>query len=179
MDWLTKIGGLVDPNQRGSANQILPGLWLGNMGSSQDRRFLTKNNITVIVNASKHLPNKFKGDIKYYRLAVNDPQVPKSLSDPDVFKMSAELPEIVKFIHKQRSEGKNVLVHCHAGIQRSSTIVAAYLMKYVIICIQPNCVSPKCKYNAAVSHIIKHRPQAFYGGERLNFHAALKKFANL
>ena len=34
-----------------------------------------------------------------------------------------------EFIEKSRSEGKNVLVQCHAGVSRSATIVCAYLTK--------------------------------------------------
>ena len=92
--------------------------------------------------------------------------------------MSADLPNVVSFIHNARIQGKNVLVHCHAGIQRSSTIVAAYLIKHIIVCIQPSCIQPKCKYNAAIAYIIQHRPQAFHNGKRINFQAALRKYAS-
>ena len=33
------------------------------------------------------------------------------------------------FIEKKISDGKNVLVHCSAGVSRSASIIIAYLMK--------------------------------------------------
>ena len=38
------------------------------------------------------------------------------------------LPKAVRFIHASRHAGKTVLVHCAAGVSRSSTVVIAYLM---------------------------------------------------
>ena len=37
--------------------------------------------------------------------------------------------EAYEFIETMREQKKNVLVHCHAGISRSATIVCAYLMR--------------------------------------------------
>ena len=37
--------------------------------------------------------------------------------------------EAYEFIEHMRENNKNVLVHCHAGISRSATLVCAYLMK--------------------------------------------------
>ena len=37
--------------------------------------------------------------------------------------------EAYEFIERMREEKKNVLVHCHAGISRSATMICAYLMR--------------------------------------------------
>jgi len=42
--------------------------------------------------------------------------------------LSPHFYDCIKFIHKARINGNGVLVHCIAGISRSSTIVAAYLI---------------------------------------------------
>ncbi len=38
------------------------------------------------------------------------------------------LKEQVEFIHQERQAGKNIYIHCRAGINRSVTVLAAYLM---------------------------------------------------
>ena len=37
--------------------------------------------------------------------------------------------ETYQFISKAQNSGQNILVHCHAGVSRSATIVVAYLMR--------------------------------------------------
>jgi len=49
------------------------------------------------------------------------------ISDRDYKKMGKVLPEAIRFI-KANSDKDQVIVHCWAGVNRSSTIVTAYLM---------------------------------------------------
>eukprot|EP01016_Furgasonia_blochmanni_P000282 TRINITY_DN10030_c0_g1_i3.p1 TRINITY_DN10030_c0_g1~~TRINITY_DN10030_c0_g1_i3.p1 ORF type:complete len:140 (+),score=39.09 TRINITY_DN10030_c0_g1_i3:64-483(+) len=49
--------------------------------------------------------------------------------DTYTFDLSEFFEETFDFIETQRKAQKNVLVHCFAGVSRSSTIVIAYLMK--------------------------------------------------
>lgn len=47
--------------------------------------------------------------------------------------MRPHIEGALRFINEGRKNGENVLVHCAAGISRSSTIVVAYMMaKYGI-----------------------------------------------
>jgi len=49
------------------------------------------------------------------------------------YRISKDFVKCFKFINDNIKQNKNVLVHCHAGISRSSTIVIMYLMvKYKI-----------------------------------------------
>ena len=56
---------------------------------------------------------------------INDTQHPD-----DVEKLERHLEMISSSIHKSLMEGKNVCVHCKAGISRSATVVADYLLEY-------------------------------------------------
>ena len=58
-----------------------------------------------------------------------------------------------------------VLVHCFAGMQRSCTIVACYLIKYCKL-------SPK----EAILYIQKKRPNAFFG--EIHFLSVINNFHN-
>ena len=41
----------------------------------------------------------------------------------------SHFPSCISFIESAAKSGGNVLVHCYAGVSRSSTIVIAYLMQ--------------------------------------------------
>lgn len=146
------------------ADQILPGLFLGNQESAEDYAFLKKNKITVVINASNHIPHYHRNKgITYIRVPVDD-----SLKVYDIKKMTVYLPYIVDTLRQiHHNEHKRVLVHCVQGMQRSAVIVAGYLVKY---------------YNKtpmqAIKYIVAKRPIAFYNGRSLNFIDSLKEFHN-
>lgn len=149
----------------GNAHQIFSNLWIGNENSARDVGFLRKYNITAVVNASKAIPNFYEtqenNGIKYFRVPVND-----TLKLEDFETMLKWLPSVLRFIRMQHRLGKNVLVHCAAGQQRSAGIVVAYLMFF---------------YNMTLENSIKYvrmkRPIAFLYGMHVNFMPALKEFS--
>lgn len=146
------------------ADMIIPGLFLGSQDAAEDYNFLKKHNISVVINASNHIPCFHRSKkITYIRVPVDD-----SLKNYDINKMTAYLPYIIetlRFFHHTMK--RNVLVHCAAGVQRSAIIVASYLVKY---------------YNktpmGAIKFIIKRRPIAFHNGQSLNFIDSLNNFHN-
>ena len=145
-----------------SASEILKGLWVGNMNAAVDQQFFKKNKIRAVLNATPDVPNKFVNmGVEYMRINIDD-----SLMAKDISKMEHYLPHAVSFIHKNYVlDGKNILVNCHAGIQRSATIVAALLYRYTDMNI-----------NQVIEHMIRKRPVVFFGGSAFNFKAALNKF---
>ncbi len=139
-----------------SASQIIKGLWIGDMNAAVDKNFFIKYNIGAVINCTPNVPMKFK--VKYMHIDIDD-----SLQQKDINKMIEALPYAISFIHKYRDlEGKNVLVHCHAGMQRSAAIVVAYLSHY-----------HKMTLKQAIKHVIRFRPVAFHHGRNVNFEQAL------
>jgi hypothetical protein len=172
--------GVVDPETyRVSVNEILPNLWLGNQAASQNAEFIEKNKIGVVINCSKNIPCKFTSNCRYYRIAINDPGVfsvpdlQSALNQDDISLMTKVLPYIVQLIYLYLHNGVPVLVHCHAGMQRSAAVVAAYLMKYQYSGIK----NKKLKYQSAYQQVLAKRPVAFNYGQNVNFGPALIYFA--
>jgi protein-tyrosine phosphatase len=180
-------------NMFDNANKILKktekngDLWLGNYNASLDVDFLSKNNISVIINATPDIPyiyeisdlkeiNKIK-NLETFRIPVFD-----SLMEHDILLMEQYYHKVIPFIlHKLITEKRNVLVNCYAGRQRSASVVAAVL--YVIldnnIIDIPNLNKSENKSDNMkniIKFILKKRPVAFSFGLRVNFKHSLEKF---
>jgi len=110
------------------ANEIIPGLWIGDLYSSQDKDFFKAFGIRCVINATTHIPpapfyRQMK--ISFKRVPVYDSNEAENLS-----LMLKHKPSAVSFINGAQKLQHPTLVHCHAGMQRSATIVAFYLMEY-------------------------------------------------
>ncbi|MXQ85010.1 hypothetical protein E5288_WYG004294 [Bos mutus] len=85
---------------------------------AKDTDQLGRNKITHIISIHES-PQPLLQDITYLRISVADaPEVP----------IKKHFKECINFIHCCRLNGGNCLVHCFAGISRSTTIVTAYVM---------------------------------------------------
>jgi len=105
------------------AKEIVPGLWVGSQGDSRSLDFMRRHDIRLVVNCSRNIPSRFrKGQgIKYLRVAVDDAPYEQN-------EMLRALPAVVPAIDEMLRAGRGVLVHCHAGMQRSAAVAAGYLM---------------------------------------------------
>lgn len=144
---------------RNNADEILPGLWLGNFQSSQDEVFLKTRGIETVFNCTKDLP--FHMSIQNrYRVPVDD-----NLQASEIRNMELWSYEIIYKLIREMKKGKPVLVHCAAGMQRSAAVVAMYLM-----------VTQGKNWNQAYSHIRQRRAIAFFPAA--NFEKAIVGFYN-
>lgn len=140
-----------------NADQILPNLWLGNLRAAQDETFLKNANIQVVFNATKDAP--FHPSVRRrYRVPVDD-----NLQDEEIRNMELWSYEIVYKMLKEYKEGRPILVHCHAGMQRSPAITAMFLMALYRIGV-----------DQSKAFIQKKRPIAFFPSA--NFERSMRGF---
>ncbi len=139
------------------ANMIVPRLWLGNKNAAADEKFLKDNNITVVFNCTKTLP--FHESVKHkFRLPVDD-----NLQPEEIQNMQDWAPEAVLRVVQAYKSGQSILIHCHAGMQRSAALMA---MSLVAMTRQPS--------DSVMSYIRSKRPVAFFPAA--NFDRAIRGF---
>jgi protein-tyrosine phosphatase len=148
-------------NRSNAADEVIPGLWLGNRAAATDQNFSKEKNIRAVFNCSKDIP--FNPTIlRQYRVPVDD-----SRQEPDIGNLEKWSFEIVyKISHEMRrakAEGSAVLVHCAAGMQRSAASVAMYLIAVENI-----------TADQAISFIQSKRPIAFR--PEANFEKSIRGF---
>lgn len=100
--------------------QVTPNLYIGSYEEASDLEWLKKRGITRIVNMSEEHPNYFPNNFHYYRADAYDHPSQSLLR---IFQ------EGYKFMIRGSMNGGTILVHCHAGISRSSSMIIYYLMK--------------------------------------------------
>uniref|UniRef100_A0A8C7MJ39 Dual specificity phosphatase 22a n=1 Tax=Oncorhynchus kisutch TaxID=8019 RepID=A0A8C7MJ39_ONCKI len=99
-------------------NKVVDGLYLGNIRDSENRESLSQNNITHILSVYNNAKPVLE-DMTYLCIHA---------ADVSSQNLSQHFKESIRFIHECRLNGGACLVHCLAGVSRSTTMVVAYLM---------------------------------------------------
>lgn len=120
---------------------VLPSLYLGPRAIASSEQFLTSNSITHVLSVGSSASAKVNGVI-YHRLSLED-----SISSSISKTIDAACQIIDAALASKKGTGK-ILVHCSAGISRSPTVVAAYLMRRQGMTLED-----------ALGHIVLIRPQ--------------------
>ncbi|KAF9559161.1 hypothetical protein CPC08DRAFT_763500 [Agrocybe pediades] len=118
-------------------DEVIPGLWIGDLQSALNVKLLKERGIFSVLSA-------MRGRITVHETFIRHQIMLDDTEDADVL---THLLPAIHFIEAELGKGRGVLVHCQAGISRSSTIVAAYLM-----------YSKKINPEAALDMIRKVRP---------------------
>ena len=138
------------------ATEVIHNLWLGNIRNANDINFIKKAGINTVFNCTVNISNISDLCIRYkYRIPVKD-----NCTKEEVFLMYTILEKTVHLIKKHLLNNDIVLVHCHAGRQRSVCIILAFLMKYGNLTLK-----------SALKLLQKKRPIS--GTPELNFYYAL------
>ncbi|CAK5020602.1 unnamed protein product [Meloidogyne enterolobii] len=115
-------------------------VYLSSQAVAQDLELLLTNKITHIINVATGVQCLFPENITYLALTALD--VPTE-------NLKRHFDKAVKFIYNAVENGGKVLIHCNAGVSRSTTIVIAYLMNYKHLTV-----------NKALEHVRSQRPIA-------------------
>jgi protein tyrosine phosphatase len=143
-----------------SADVIIPNLWIGNRSASQDIHWLRGHNIQAVFNCTKDIPFA-QLPLRFYRIPVDD-----NLAADEIRNMELWAPEIVVKLTREYNKGQPILVHCHAGMQRSAAVVAMFLIaKY------------RCTTDEAIAYIKMRRVVAF--PVSVNFRKSIEAFEKL
>ena len=94
-------------------------VWVGSEATAADASFLKRNKIKLVVNCSRDIPKY--SEIPMLRVPVHD-------DAGDAKKMEKNLALAATAIRDVTRYKGNVLIHCRAGMNRSATVCAAYLM---------------------------------------------------
>lgn len=125
-------------------SQILPWLYLGSYYDASDEQWLKKHNITGIINIAAEL--NFM-DYPSFILPENILRLPAQ--DSSKFNIEPYFDMCYLFISISKLEKRNVLIHCMAGISRSTTVAVYYIAKI-----------NRWTSSATLDYIKKRRPQA-------------------
>ncbi len=139
------------------ADEIVPGLWLGNIGAAINVKWLGEKGIRAVFNCTKEAPFAYTIQ-RRYRVPVDDNLQPQEIRNLDLWSY-----EVVYKLTREYQTGQPVLVHCAAGMQRSAACVAMFL-------IATKNMSP----DEAISFIRERRPIAFQPSA--NFYPAIQHF---
>ncbi|EUC65419.1 tyrosine-phosphatase [Rhizoctonia solani AG-3 Rhs1AP] len=101
-----------------SMDEVIENLWVGDFGAATSIELLEMAGVKYVVSC-------MRGKVRVHE-TMRRHQIP--LDDTEEQDVLAYLPATIAFIQKSLASGDGVLIHCMAGMSRSATIAAAYIM---------------------------------------------------
>tara|TARA_Y100000389_G_C17422204_1_gene497395 strand:+ start:1138 stop:1557 length:420 start_codon:yes stop_codon:yes gene_type:complete len=104
--------------------EILSGLWIGDTDIMLSKKFLTENDIKIIINFTIDMGFPDSDEITKVRISVSE-QLKYS---NDTMKLNANLNDIFQII-KDNTDKNNILLVCYDGKNVSALVSALYIVK--------------------------------------------------
>lgn len=131
-------------------NRIIDRIYIGSYSAAQNLEYRNEPLISHILNCTPDMHKDLKA-FKIHQININDGyEIPFE-----------EFWSAQKFLDEAIYEGGRILVHCHAGISRSTGIVAGYLMRHGF------------SWEEALELIRRNRPQVY---PHANIERSVKKY---
>jgi protein-tyrosine phosphatase len=99
---------------------VFKNIYIGTAFNANDKEWLQKHNIGVIINTTNEISNFYESSISYYNFPSDD---------TDSTNLSNYFEESARIIHHYVVfSNVNILVHCYSGKSRSVVLVLYYLI---------------------------------------------------
>lgn len=127
-------------------DKIIDGLYVGTYNAALDENTISSYGIQTIINCTKK-QEKINLNVDYLQIPIDDPPY-----ITDINYVNSNFIQIINFISNAINNGKNVLIHCIKGSQRSAAIATIYIM-----------IKFDLDYVNAIQFIKTKRPICFFG----------------
>ena len=109
---------VIDSKPDSDLHQVIPRFFIGSQDAASNFKGLQEHEISHILNVGGATVANLPHIIYKYMPILDTPE----------FNIKDHFDDAILFVRKGLQSG-SVLVHCNAGISRSSTVIVAYLMK--------------------------------------------------
>lgn len=149
---------------------IIDRLYLGDRLSAYNKKFIAQKNINIIVNATKDISNFYdtNPEITYFRVPVED-----NLQLDEIHNFYFYAKSLLPILYKEYMNGKTILIHCFAGMQRSAALALLFIIYYHKKHSNINMSVADAKF-----YILSKRPVSFRYGMYMNFEIPVNLIAN-
>ena len=110
---------IIDNSPDEKLHHVIDGVYIGSQNAAFNHEGLNECKITHILNVATGIKNAFPEQYNYLNIELLD--VPET-------NISKVFTQTNEFIQQALNNNGRILVHCNAGISRSSSIILAYLI---------------------------------------------------